>query len=324
MTASRIAGALGVLLGCAMLACALQFGGIPIVSRPRTWSIGIYTGPSFRALGAPAAVINPVLSAADVTDVPAKFVADPFMIKKDSTWYMFFEVLHARTGKGVIAVAASADGYRWSYRGVVLEEPFHLSYPYVFAFRDEYYMIPESGQAQSVRLYKAAEFPTRWVMVATLLAGRAYVDSSLVEYAGKWWLFTDSNPAANDTLSLYVADSPEGPWSEHPRSPVIRGDQHIARPAGRPVVYEGKLFRFAQDDAPAYGIQVWAFEVTELTTVAYDERRVGPVPILGPGIAAWNEKGMHHVDPHQVGDDAWIACVDGWQRRLTFGLYYWP
>lgn len=323
MKASRIIVLPGALLISGMLMCMLTLGGIPIVSRPRTWSIGIYTGPSFRALRAPASVINPVLSAADVTDVPAKFVADPFMIKKDATWYMFFEVLHARSGKGVIAVAASPDGYRWSYRGVVLQEPFHLSYPYVFAFQSEYYMIPESGQARSVRLYKSEEFPTRWTLVATLLSGKGYADSSLVQYGGKWWLFTDANPIANDTLSLYVADHPKGPWSEHPRSPVIRGDPHISRPAGRPVVSEGRLFRFAQDDAPTYGIQVWAFEVTELTTVSYNERRVGAAPILGPGPAGWNEKGMHHVDPHEVSDDAWIACVDGSQRRLTFGFYYW-
>ncbi|HVO25460.1 MAG TPA: hypothetical protein VMW56_17710 [Candidatus Margulisiibacteriota bacterium] len=323
MKASRIVVLVGALLISGMLTCTLTLGGIPIVSRPRTWSIGIYTGPSFRALAPSNTVINPVLSAADVTDVPAKFVADPFMIKRDSTWYMFFEVLHARTGKGVIAVASSTDGYHWLYRGVVLEEPFHLSYPYVFAFRDEYYMIPESGQAQSVRLYKAAEFPTRWVMAATLLTGRAYADSSLVEYGGKWWLFTDPNSLANDRLSLYVADHLEGPWSEHPRSPIVSGDPHSARPAGRVVVSEGKLFRFAQDDAPTYGIQVWAFEVTELTTVRYSEQRLGEAAILGPGSAVWNEKGMHHLDPHQVGDDIWIACVDGWQKHVAFGLYYW-
>jgi hypothetical protein len=323
MKGSKISAVLAALLGCAILTGALTWGGVPIVSRPKTWSIGIYTGPSFLTLGSSPTVANPVLSATDVTDVPAKFVADPFMIKKDSTWYMFFEVLHARTGRGVIAVAVSPDGYRWSYRGVVLEEPFHLSYPYVFTVRNEYYMIPESGQAQSVRLYKAENFPTRWTLRATLVSGRAYTDSSLVEYGGKWWLFTDSNPIVNDTLSLYVADNPEGPWSEHPSSPVVRDDPHISRPAGRLVLSEGRLFRFAQDDAPTYGIKVWAFEVTELTTVSYHERRVGSAPILGPGTAGWNEKGMHHVDPHQVGDDAWIACVDGWQRRLAFGLYYW-
>jgi hypothetical protein len=89
------------------------------------------------------------------------------------------------------------------------------------------------------------------------------------------------------------------------------------------VVFEGRLFRFAQDDAPAYGIQVWAFEITDLTTVSYHEQRVGPAPILGPGAAGWNDKGMHHVDPHWVGNDAWIACVDGSQRHLAIGLYYW-
>ena len=53
----------------------------------------------------------------------------------------------------------------------MLAEPFHLSYPYVFAWRGEYYMVPECHAAGAVRLYRAAEFPTRWVQVADLLTG---------------------------------------------------------------------------------------------------------------------------------------------------------
>ena len=40
---------------------------------------------------------------------------------------------------------------------IVLAEPFHLSYPYVFEWQGSHYMIPESGAAKSVRLYRASE-----------------------------------------------------------------------------------------------------------------------------------------------------------------------
>ena len=69
------------------------------------WSIGIYTGDSPFQLRAPANDPNPVVTAADVTDIPAEFVADPFMLHAGDRWHMFFEVLNRETQLGAIAFA---------------------------------------------------------------------------------------------------------------------------------------------------------------------------------------------------------------------------
>ena len=59
------------------------------------WSIGIYAGESpIRLVPAPG-VLNPVLTAHDVSDWAASCVADPFMLRVDGTWHMFFEVFDA-------------------------------------------------------------------------------------------------------------------------------------------------------------------------------------------------------------------------------------
>ena len=157
---------------------------IPFAAKEYRWSIGIHIGGSPFGFTSPQTVRNPVLTAKHVTDIPAKFVADPFMIKEGSTWYMFFEVLNARTGHGDIGLATSNDGLSWTYVKVVLDEPFHLAYPHVFKWRSEFYMIPESRPANSIRLYKATDFPTHWSFVGTLLIG-AYADSSIFRYDGK-------------------------------------------------------------------------------------------------------------------------------------------
>ena len=97
------------------------------------WSIAIYTGISpFDLQPAP-----PVLTKADITDIPAAFVADPFMLRRDHTWYMFFEVMNIETRLGEIGVATSNDALNWTYDRIVLREPFHLSYPHVFASRSD-------------------------------------------------------------------------------------------------------------------------------------------------------------------------------------------
>jgi hypothetical protein len=324
MASARNTIRLGLFLGCLVIAVSIfRLGAVPYVTREKRWSIGIYTGPSPFKLHAPRTVLNPVLSARDVSDVPAKFVADPFMIKKDSTWYMFFEVLNANSRRGEIGFATSSDALHWSYGRIVLAEPFHLSYPYVFTFENQYYMIPESGEARSVRLYKSEEFPTKWAFAGTLLAGSAFVDSSVVRYQDKWFLFTDARPYVNDTLGLYYADTLAGPWHEHPKSPIVANAPHTSRPAGRVLTANGKLFRYAQDDSPSYGTQVFAFEITDLTTTTYQERPVSESPILGRGGDGWNAKGMHHVDAHQVDENAWIACVDGAQGDWALRFYNW-
>jgi hypothetical protein len=285
----------------------------------RKWqefSIGIYMGRSPFEFVPHEHVENPVLTGNHVSDVQASFVADPFMLHVSQTWYMFFEVMNRQTRKGEIGLATSADSLKWKYQHIVLAEPFHLSYPYVFQWMHNYYMIPESYQAGVVRLYKAVDFPDRWLLLGTLLSGSSFLDTSVFRHHDKWWLYTETSPDHfAGTLRLYYADDLLGPWHEHPQSPVIGENIYIARPAGRVVMVDERLFRFAQNCWPEYGSQVRMFEITELTTINYEEREVGDVPLLTGSGTGWNASGMHHIDPHPIDDGQWVACVDGfyWQ-----------
>jgi hypothetical protein len=276
------------------------------------WSIGIYSGQSPVELGPPGDIRLPVLSHQDVTDVPAAFVADPFMIRANEKWHMFFEVMNKDSEKGEIGLAQSDDGLKWTYKQVVLAEPYHLSYPYVFEWMDEYYMVPESYMAGSVRLYKAVSFPTRWTFAGTLLAGPYLVDPSILRYGDRWWLFVDASPAAeHDTLRLFWAENLLDAWQEHPQSPIISGNSHMARPAGRLIELNGTPLRYTQDCHPVYGGQVYALQITDLTTRSYNERIIGTKPILTGSGKGWNASGMHQIDAHPTEDGDWIACVDG-------------
>jgi hypothetical protein len=260
-------------------------------------------------------VINPVLARHDVSDVNADFVADPFMLWVNNRWNMFFEVINRDTKKGEIGLATSRDGFEWNYERIVLAEPFHLSYPYVFEAEGEYYMVPESHRAGAIRLYRADEFPVRWKFVCNLLTGPYSADSSIFRYGDRWWLFTETSAEMkSDTLALCYSDDLRGPWHEHAMSPVIVGNGHIARPAGRVLVHENRIFRYAQDCDPTYGTHVRAFEITDLLPHTYKEKQLFDRPILGPSGHGWNACGMHHVDPHLMNDGRWIACVDGWNE----------
>jgi hypothetical protein len=72
-------------------------------------------------------------------------------------WYMFFEVLSHTDFKGDLGLAYSLDeGRTWAYAGLVMDEPFHLSYPLALRHKGRLYMIPETGEANEIRLYTYA------------------------------------------------------------------------------------------------------------------------------------------------------------------------
>ncbi len=274
------------------------------------WTIGIYAGASPFQLLPPRGISNPVLSKLNVSDVKAEFVADPFMVQVSNTWFMFFEVFNQQSKKGEIGLAISVDCRTWSYQRIVLTEPFHLSYPCVFKWENEFYMLPETLESNAVRLYKATSFPYVWTIVNSLIEGRL-ADPSILFFDSHWWMFACSTPYQHDTLRLYHATKLLGPWTEHPASPLVERDKSRARPGGRVVVSDNKLIRFAQDCSPTYGTQVRAFEISELTTKSYHENEHCQSPVLTAGRSGWNQLGMHTVDPHLISNGKWVACVDG-------------
>lgn len=285
----------------------------PHVLGPWEFSIGLYTGATPWRLVPDARLPTPLLTAADIPDRPTRFVADPFLVRTDPGWLLFFELLNAWNNEGEIAMAESADGVRWRYRGVVLDEPFHLSFPGVFQWQDAWYMVPESYQAGAVRLYRAAAFPERWQFVTNLIEGE-YVDPILVRHAERWWMF--SSRRENDMLFLHTADDLTGPWRAHPRSPIVSGNRDIARPGGRMLIHDGRLYRFPQDCDPLYGNQVRAFEITTLTPTDYAERELPESPILTASGAGWNTCGMHQIDAQPLPEGGWLAAVDGFRTAV--------
>jgi len=291
-------------------------------SRTQEYAIAIYRGDGPWSVRPRKRTDRPQLTRHDVSDVPAAFVADPFLMIEDSTWTMFFEVMRSDTGLGEIGVATSDDGSTWAYGGIVLAEPFHLSYPHVFRHDGVTYMVPETGAARSVRLYRATPFPTAWTLEAVLLEGEAFLDATPFVHGGRWWMLAEVGPTRSEvpgrprwsTLRLYGASALLGPWVEHPMSPVVPEDPSMARPAGRVVSMDGRLIRFGQDCSRVYGEAVQAFEIHELSEERYRESPLGHGPMLGPGRPRWRRGGMHHVDAHLV-DGVWVAAVDGWVWR---------
>ena len=191
-------------------------------------------------------------------DMPAGSagIADPFLFKHNDTIYLFYELIVNTSPNAKLAVSTySPEKQGWDFHSVILDEPFHLSYPYVFKNGSDVYMIPETKKAGAVRLYRAVDFPSKWQFERNLLDDKKFVDSTIFFKDGCFFLFT----SRKRKLYLYSSASLEGDWTLHPKSPIKRWN--YARCAGRIFEHDGKLYRFAQEQAKGYGIGLLRFEI---------------------------------------------------------------
>ncbi|MDQ7830253.1 MAG: hypothetical protein RDU30_00840 [Desulfovibrionaceae bacterium] len=199
--------------------------------------------------------------------------ADPFPFVRQGVTHLFFEDIDKDTGKGSIAVMTQGPDGGFGPPRTVLRTPHHLSYPFVFEWGGDVYMVPESAQAARVEVFRAVRFPHKWESAAVLLDGVRAVDATLLEHEGRWWLMANlrmEGGSSWDELSVFFAETPLGPFVPHPGNPVVSDVRH-ARPAGRVFGQGGRLFRPAQDCSGHYGRGLVIREIERLTPQDYRE-----------------------------------------------------
>jgi hypothetical protein len=113
-----------------------------------------------------------------------------------------------------------------------------------------------------------------------------------------------------DELHAFWADSVHGPWTAHPRNPVVT-DVRSARGAGRPFLVGGDLVRPAQDCSVGYGARTVLNRIVRLTEDEYEERAVGEIV---PRRSTGNRR------THTYCADGGLVVVDGMRRRLRSPL----
>jgi hypothetical protein len=212
-------------------------------------------------------------------------------------YYVFIEEKLYQTRRGRIAcLTLNRDGNLLSNQSV-LERPYHISYPFIFEFKDEMYMMPETAANRTLELYRCTHFPDQWELVRNVMSDIYIVDTTLLEHAGKWWLFGNiktEGRSSLDKLYLFSAPHPLAEiWDPHPRNPII-ADIHSARPAGRIFEWDGELIRPSQDSSRRYGYALNFNRITLFDSLNYDEERLSTFyPPRKKGVLAihtWNSR----------------------------------
>ena len=209
---------------------------------------------------------------------PDRYWADPFIYEEGNRCYVFIEEKIYQTGLGHITCFELDTNGDLISNKIILKRPYHLSYPFLFKYQDQLYMLPETAGNRTLEVYRCVRFPYQWGFVKNLMQDIYAVDATLLEYENKWWLFTNvkqtDNSSSLDKLYLFWADNPLSQnWTPHPLNPVVN-DARTARPAGNIFFRNGNLIRPSQDNSVRYGKVLNFNRITKLSEIEYKEECV--------------------------------------------------
>jgi len=222
---------------------------------------------------------------AQVTELPRRrghFYADPFVLARDGRHYLFAEDYSRRAGRGRISVHEIADGHSREL-GVALAEPFHLSFPYLFQHAGDVYMVPESAEDRSIRIYRCTRFPLGWELACFAMRGVQAVDTMIFPFDGRWWMLTsiappDTGDYSAELYAFYADDPLAEAWQPHAGNPLIL-DPTRARNGG--ILLEGgEVYRVNQRHGfGTYGAGADVNRIVELTPTSFVDE---PVTSISP------------------------------------------
>ncbi len=258
-----------------------------------------------------------------IANPPYRFLADPFVFRHGDLDVCFVEDYDFRTNRGKISVF-KISGDKYEELGSALDEPFHLSYPFIFTVDNELYMCPETGEIREIRLYKCTEFPLRWSFHKTLIKDVSAVDTNIFFFKDRWWLLTniDSSELGEccSELHIFYSDAFDSDtWTPHAKNPVIF-DSERARNGG--FFRDGdKLLRvFQRQGFDQYGESMGIAQITDLGTETYREETVRIIEphfapkIIGTHTFSYNN-GLLAVDFVKV--ERIKAASRPWRHRRT-------
>ena len=237
-----------------------------------------------------------------------RFYADPFLAEHEGRTFVFFEDYCYVERKGTIACAElRASGIGEPH--TVIAGPDHLSYPSLFQWRGDWFMLPETGARRRVEIWRARRFPGEWTLETVALDGVDACDATVWQHDGRWWMFVTvcvaGGPRA-DEVSLFYADTPAGPWRPHRTNPVVSDAAH-ARSAGALYRDGDTVVRPSQDARGGYGQAITLNRIDRLTPREYRETPVGSIkPTWHPRVRG----------THTIARSSTFEVIDGRLLRL--------
>lgn len=176
-----------------------------------------------------------------------RWYADSFPFVENGREYIFVEIMDDNNGeKGTIGVIDLQDN-----KGFVeiINEPFHMSFPNVFKYKNNIYMMPETSESNQLRLYKSEKFPYKWKLQSVLYDGIAVVDTVFVKTEEDNVIYAIGQKIPEKNNVMFKIDT--NTWKAK-LVPLI-GDYVDKRPAGNFIQYKDGIYHALQECGRVYG-----------------------------------------------------------------------
>ncbi len=243
---------------------------------------------------------------------PYNAVMDPFVFEHLGETYIFAELYDYLKGYGVIGYA------KWTGKGfskwkAVIEENYHLSYPFIYSDQSgNVFIIPESYQNKSVYRYRAISFPDKWEKDEILMEDVQYVDTTILETSNSMFAFTYDIGNMPKELLLYKLE--KGKFVIDSRRSISHDDA-VARSGGRFFIHHGQLIRVSQDCAESYGRAiVFSYVATDFQN-QYHERKIATFGLM----ELWETSKIKGIGVHTYNATKQIEVID--INKKQFSLF---
>lgn len=188
------------------------------------------------------------------------WAADPFVVEYQDSVYVFAELFDYLKRRGSIGYTCLEKG-KWKPWKVIIDEPFHMSYPNVFQRDGEYFMIPETSADRTLRLYRAVSFPDRWELDRVIASDVAYVDTTLIRWNDALYAMTTdiADPSKHRDLLLKLDEN----WNILSIEEIKENRTELSRCAGNFLSWKDGILRVSQNCDGHYGKALIFSKVSE-------------------------------------------------------------
>jgi hypothetical protein len=234
------------------------------------------------------------------------YYADPFVFKrKDGGYGIFVEEFEVNGEYGKISLLALDETLNPVFQKNLLDTKSHLSYPFLYTEKDQFYIFPEAGETGKLLCYEYNRREKSIQFVKEIM-DVPVVDPTILYYNNKYWLFGGIKGAySHKQLYLYFSDNLLGPYKPHPQNPVKEG-LNGSRCAGKFIEIDGEIYRPSQNCQSKYGESIILHKMNVLDEFYYDEE-----PYMEITIDKKNRKNRWIDKIHTINAVDDIIVVDG-------------
>ena len=263
-----------------------------------TWTVGY--GSISKLEDIDSIIENKLLIKDIQSDSTFNFIADPFIFKDSTGIYIFVEQFIKENGDISVFYSKDTINLKFKYLGIALDEDFHLSYPQVYTYNKQIYMLPETQKSGKVILYKSVNFPLKWERYNELLNYNNIKDPTILQLNNKIYLFG----CQKGKLYCWISNNFLSDFKRI-ENVLLLGTE--SRPGGRIFNYNNKIIMPIQNSSKGYGTGLSLYEIKIDNN---DKIKMKPYKkwYLRPHEKSiYFSQGMHHFDVIDINSNLFVV-----------------